>query len=57
MKELLGDHVLSNATVYRWVAVTQKDRQSTEDNHRYGRLVETRTDDSVKYVQVIMQKV
>jgi len=47
IKEVLVDHVPSNATMYRWVAVSQQDRQSTEDNHCYGRLVETWTDDNV----------
>jgi transposase len=43
MKKVLGDNAPSQATVYRWVAEFQRGRQSTEDEHRSGRPIETCT--------------
>ena len=34
MKEVLGDDVPSQATVYRWTGALQRGRQATEDEHR-----------------------
>lgn len=56
MKKVLGDNAPSQATVYRWVAEFQRGRQSTEDEHRSGRPIETCTNENVQFVQDLIQK-
>lgn len=56
MKEVLGDNAPSQATVYRWVAEFQRGRQSTEDEHRSGRPIETCTNENIQCVQDLVQK-
>lgn len=56
MKEVLGDNAPSQATIYRWVAEFQRGRQSTEDEYRSGRPVETCTEENIQRVQDMIQK-
>jgi len=55
MKEVLGDNDPSLATVYRWIAEFQRGRQSTEDEHRSGRPIETCTAENIQCVQDTIQ--
>jgi len=56
MRDVLGDDVPSQATIYRCVAEFQRGRQSTEDEHRSGRPADTCSDDNVRSVQDMIQK-
>ena len=56
MRDVLGDDVPSQATIYRCVAEFQRGRQSTEDEHRSGRPADTCFDDNVRSVQDMIQK-
>lgn len=55
MKEVLGDNAPSQATIYRWVAEFRRGRQSTEDEHRPGRPVETCTEENIQSVQDLIK--
>ena len=57
IKGVLGDNAPSQAAIYRWVAEFQRGRQSTEDEHRPGRPVETYTEDNIQRVQDMIQKI
>lgn len=56
MKEVLGDNAPSQATIYRWVAEFQRGRQSTEDEYRSGRPVDTCTEENIQRVQDMIQR-
>jgi len=50
MKVVLGDDAPSYATIYRWIAEFQHDRESTKDAHRSGRPVEACREENVQFV-------
>ena len=56
MKEVLGDHAPSQATVYRWTGALQQGWQSTEDVHHSGRPSDAYTDENVNSVQDMIVK-